>query len=499
MNYNINSSGLYDIDSYNLTATNATVLSTLNVAGNIIGSGTALSNLNYWSKSTSTNDIYYTIGSVGIGTSTPSSVLEIANIYYNNFQLKFGSKSTHGANSIFSNGSFRFFSSYPFTNTDIIAVFGTTSNYSNPLSNSTLIYATINTQGMSIVGKLDTTTNINVGKILNVSGTTTLNNSVTCLSSLNVVGDINTSGLSVFTMNSNINNLNATSTTIFNNLNLISTYSKLNIDNLNATSTTLLSYINNLTNPSTLNVNNLNVSGTTKLNNSTTCISSLNVSGITTLQGNLDCGGGIAINGSNAFYIPFGTIDAANLTNTYLNLKVAGTNDDWCYLRQIGTVDNYKLTFDFHDSKDARFCLRSVESVINPDTITEVFTIDNGNVSCTGTLNISGSTTLNSNTTCMSSLNVVGNITTSGLSVFNINSNLSSLSTNSTLSINNLNSTSTTLLSYINNLTNPSTLTTNNLNVSATTKLNNSTTCISSLNVSGTTTLSGKLASLNRS
>jgi hypothetical protein len=47
MNRNINSSELYDVNSYNLTATNATVLSTLNVAGNIIGSGTALSNLNY--------------------------------------------------------------------------------------------------------------------------------------------------------------------------------------------------------------------------------------------------------------------------------------------------------------------------------------------------------------------------------------------------------------------------------------------------------------------
>ena len=33
-------------DSYNLTSNNATILSSLNVAGNLIGSGTALSNLN---------------------------------------------------------------------------------------------------------------------------------------------------------------------------------------------------------------------------------------------------------------------------------------------------------------------------------------------------------------------------------------------------------------------------------------------------------------------
>ena len=36
MNCNINSSGLYDVNAYNLTATNATVLSTLNVNDTII-------------------------------------------------------------------------------------------------------------------------------------------------------------------------------------------------------------------------------------------------------------------------------------------------------------------------------------------------------------------------------------------------------------------------------------------------------------------------------
>ena len=41
----INSSGIYDINSYNLTTNNATVLSTLNIGGYIIGSGTGLTNL----------------------------------------------------------------------------------------------------------------------------------------------------------------------------------------------------------------------------------------------------------------------------------------------------------------------------------------------------------------------------------------------------------------------------------------------------------------------
>jgi len=86
MNNIINSSGIYDIKAYNLTTKNATVLSTLNIGGYIIGSGTGLSNLNYgsitnspdltlydgWTKSG--NALYTTnlTGFVGIGTSTPN-------------------------------------------------------------------------------------------------------------------------------------------------------------------------------------------------------------------------------------------------------------------------------------------------------------------------------------------------------------------------------------------------------------------------------------------
>ncbi len=47
-----------------------------------------------------------------------------------------------------------------------------------------------------------------INSSLKVLGPTTLNNPVSRLSTLNIVGDVNTSGLSVFTMNSNITNLN---------------------------------------------------------------------------------------------------------------------------------------------------------------------------------------------------------------------------------------------------------------------------------------------------
>ncbi len=48
MNNITNSSGIYDIYSYNLTTNKATVISTLNVGGYIVGSGTGLTNLKYY-------------------------------------------------------------------------------------------------------------------------------------------------------------------------------------------------------------------------------------------------------------------------------------------------------------------------------------------------------------------------------------------------------------------------------------------------------------------
>ncbi len=120
----------------------------------------------------------------------------------------------------------------------------------------------------------------------------------------------------------------------------------------------------------------------------------LTVGSITT-TGNCDFGGTIAITGANANF--GGSVDAGNISNTYLSFKDAGASSDWCYLRQIGSSNAYKLALDFmDDGDDARFCIRNNKSTDNPDTITEVFTVNNGNISNTGTLSIAGATTLNS-------------------------------------------------------------------------------------------------------
>ena len=103
--------------------------------------------------------------------------------------------------------------------------------------------------------------------------------------------------------------------------------------------------------------------------------------GTLTTTSNIDCGGGIAITGCNAFYNTT-NIDSANISNTYLNLKFAGTGSDWCYIRQIGDTNNYKLAFDFYDdNNDGRFCIRRIQPNVSTDTIKELFTVDNSTVS----------------------------------------------------------------------------------------------------------------------
>ena len=112
--------------------------------------------------------------------------------------------------------------------------------------------------------------------------------------------------------------------------------------------------------------------------------------------GSIDCGGCIAISGSTTTYNPSSIAENASLTNTYIAFKgsTVGAGNDWAYLRQIGGNEAIKLSLDFHDdANDARFCIRSIASAgNNPDVNYEVFTVDNGNVSCTGSLNVGGLT-----------------------------------------------------------------------------------------------------------
>ena len=87
---------------------------------------------------------------------------------------------------------------------------------------------------------------------LNVSGYTSFNNDVTCMSNLTINGTLNCSSI------------NASSTTLLTtNLNSLSTSSILSINNLNNTSTTIFTNLNSLSTNSTLSINIFNEKTTT--------------------------------------------------------------------------------------------------------------------------------------------------------------------------------------------------------------------------------------------
>jgi hypothetical protein len=123
--------------------------------------------------------------------------------------------------------------------------------------------------------------------------------------------------------------------------------------------------------------------------------------GTITTSTNIDCGGGIAITGSTTPYNPSSIAENPSLINTYIAFKGSGAGNDWAYLRQIGDNEAIKLALDFHDdANDARFCIRSIASAgNNPDVNYEVFTVDNGNVNCTGNITCSGSLGVGTNST----------------------------------------------------------------------------------------------------
>jgi hypothetical protein len=148
------------------TTCNTTCISSLNVSGVTTSNNatTCISSLNVSGVTIFSNW-------VGIGT-TPTSVLESFNPFYATFKLKFGGN--YAPNRIYSTGSFRFYTSFPYTSSDIIMVIGTITDYNNP-STGELVYLSLNTQGLTLPGYL------NAG-------------SITCVSTLNVYGNLTLNG-----------------------------------------------------------------------------------------------------------------------------------------------------------------------------------------------------------------------------------------------------------------------------------------------------------------
>ena len=212
MNYNINSSGLYDVNSYNLVSTNATILSSLNVSGlttlsnvtNILGTLNVSGNALLHNFITMNSPLYIntnqttTISALSVNSTSVSVLVNIVqNAIWNdgvNYALNVSGYSMFGGVQI--NGQDSNHHIYKRVGDLTIA---SPSTHSIILKTNSGAWEAmrLNTVGTSINTSLyiSGTTRLNntttCTSSLNVSGTTTLSNNVTCASSLNVSGTSN--------------------------------------------------------------------------------------------------------------------------------------------------------------------------------------------------------------------------------------------------------------------------------------------------------------------
>jgi hypothetical protein len=104
--------------------------------------------------------------------------------------------------------------------------------------------------------------------------------------------------------------------------------------------------------------------------------------GTGTPESKLHVNGAITIEGETVPAAGATIIDSSNLNQTYITFKPNGSSNDWAYLRQIGSSNNYLMALDIHDDGDEPgFCIRSITSTASPDTVNERFRVQaNGNV-----------------------------------------------------------------------------------------------------------------------
>ena len=212
------------------------------------------------------------------------------------------------------------------------------------------------------IGKLDMNNN------LSISGSTTIMNNCTILSSLNVINNTTINGATTI-----MSSLNISNNTVL--LGMVSINSNLYISNTSVFNTiTILS--------------SLNISGSSNINNNT-ILSSLNVSSYVVL------GNSVTLN--STLSLPSNNLFIGNTTiSSYLNIS-GNTNF-------IGNV-TFNSTLNI-SNKSIIDCNTTIGSTLYVSNIT----ILNGQVSINSNLNISNYTIINNNITIGSILNINGSI-----------------------------------------------------------------------------------------
>jgi hypothetical protein len=171
----------------------------------------------------------------------------------------------------------------------------------------------------------------------------------------------------------------------------------------------------------------LDINGTTRIQSNALLLSNANTVGnlfttggnvgvgITSPESKLHVNGAITLDGETVLYGE--NTDLGNRIQTYITFKPNGSVSDWAHLRQIGSTNAYLMALDIHDDGDeGGFCIRSVTSTGNPDTVNERFRVQANGYIGIGT----SSPTTN--------LDVIGNVKVSN-NIESVNSN----STNATI------------------------------------------------------------------
>jgi hypothetical protein len=317
MNYNINSSGLYDLNSYNLIANNATILSSLTVNGSTLATNTNLNNLST-SSTLSINNLNNTSTTIfnNLNSLSTSSTLSINNLN-NTSTTIFNNLNSISTSSTLSINNLNNTSTTIFNNLNSLSTYSKL-NIDNLNATSTTLLSYIN----NLTNPSTLTTNN-----LNVSGTTKLNNSTTLLSSLNVSGT------------TKLNNFTTINSSLYINTNQATTTSALSI---NSTSSSVL----------------VNIVQNAVWNDGVNY--ALNVSGYSIF-------GGVQINGqdTNNIYKRIGDLTIASPSTSSIILKTNYGNWEAMRLNTVGTSINTSLYVSGTTTFNNNITINSVLSVKN--------------------------------------------------------------------------------------------------------------------------------------
>ena len=289
---NVNSSGIYNVNAYNIISNNRTVLSSLNsntITSNI---STILSTLNVSGFTILNNNT--TINSLlNVNGSSLSPIVSIINNTTYNAGAKNYSLNVTG-----------------YTNLGGILINGQDNNHIyNPSGDLTIATPSINNILLKTnYGNWETMRinpyAVSINSVLNVSSTTTLNNDVTCLSNINVLGNGNMNGLKI--------NGGDPLRTI-----LKQTNGPLSIGTFDSSS--VLFYTNN--NSEKLRINSDGII----LNNAVTLSSSLNVTGRTIIGSDINNFSDSVVEVYKNLYIRKGVLNVVG-TGEKLELNVGASN-----------------------------------------------------------------------------------------------------------------------------------------------------------------------------